>query len=45
MIKKILAAYDGSEPAAKAYTYALDLAKKIRCRLAGSSGRSPARAS
>jgi nucleotide-binding universal stress UspA family protein len=27
MIKKILAAYDGSEPAAKAYTHALDLAK------------------
>jgi nucleotide-binding universal stress UspA family protein len=33
MIKKILAAYDGSEPAAKAYTYALDLAKKYAADL------------
>jgi nucleotide-binding universal stress UspA family protein len=33
MIKKILAAYDGSELAVKAYTYALDLAKKYAADL------------
>jgi nucleotide-binding universal stress UspA family protein len=33
MIKKILAAYDGSESADKAYAYALDMAKKYQAEL------------
>lgn len=33
MIRKILAAYDGSESADKAYAYALDLAKRYNAEL------------
>lgn len=33
MIRKILAAYDGSESADKAYAYALDMAKKYEAEL------------